>query len=208
MVHATSESERARRLKNLAWFLPLIGGILASAVLVFLPPTETRLWAVRGMLVRAVAIGMLLQTVLAVVLLFCRAWLKTLLSAGAAVVLFFVTVFAMLIGGPAPDFVAQKTADAVGVRHERLVCLGGCLTRESTVVFRLDGEFTPPDGFVPVPDPSDVRGMVTRTLERFGQAMTNAPSCRILKRNLDCSTILAVETPAGWLFVYFGNATL
>ena len=195
-------------MKNLAWFLPLIGGILASAVLVFLPPTETRLWAVRGMLVRAVAIGMLLQTVLAVVLLFCRAWLKTLLSAVAAVVLFFVTVFAMLIGGPAPDFVAQKTADAAGAPQERLACLGGCLTRESTILFKLDGAWTPPPEFEPIHELSDIRGMVSRTLERLGQGSANAPSCRILKRNLDCSTILAVETPAGWRFVYYGNTAL
>ena len=50
--------------------------------------------------------------------------------------------------------------------------------------------------------------MVARILERFGRGPTPPPSCRVLKRSLDVSTILAVETAAGWYFVYFGNAAL
>ena len=195
-------------LKSLAWFSPLVGCILSCGALVFLPSTEMRLWPVRGMLVYAVAVGLLLQSVLTVALLFRRAWAKALLSAVAVGMLFLATAFAALIGGPVPDAVARKTADAAGVRQERLVCLGGSLTRESTVLFRLDGAFSPPPGFEPVPGPSDIRGMVARTLERFGRGPTPPPSCRVLKRSLDVSTILAVEAPAGWYFVYFGNAAL
>ena len=127
----------------------------------------------------------------------CVAWFAPL--AGG------ILACAALIGGPVPDAVAQKTADAAGAPQERLACLGGCLTRESTILFKLDGAWTPPPEFEPIHELSDIRGMVSRTLERLGQGSANAPSCRILKRNLDCSTILAVETPAGWYLVHYGN---
>lgn len=203
-----TETVRVNRFKGVACFSPLAGGILSCVALVFLPSTEMRLWPVRGMLVYAVAVGLLVQIVLTVALLFRRAWAKALLSAVAAGVLFFATVFVLLIGGPVPDAVARRTADAVGVPQERLACLGGCLTRESTILFKLDGALVPPPEFEPIPDLPDIRGRVSRTLARFGQDSANAPSCRILKRNLDASTVLAVETPSGWFVVYYGNFVL
>ena len=194
------------RLRALAWFSPLAVGILSCAALNFLPSTEMRLWPVRGMFVYAVVTALLLQIVLVAVLLFRRAWPKALLSSAAVGMLLLATVFAALIGGSVPDSVARKTADATGVQREHLVCLGGSLARESVVLFRLDGALSPSPEFEPIPDSSDIRGMVTRMLERFGQSSGDLPSCRILKRNQGVNTILAIETPAGWYLVYYGNA--
>ena len=118
--------------------------------------------------------------------------------------LFFATVLSALMVGPTIETVQKKVVSTIGVTPSELVCVGGNLRRESTILFRYNGSapFTNMGELVSVKD-QDV-GIVLGVLERMNVKVSNDMPIKVLKFPLEFDTIYCVICGKEQWIVFFG----
>ncbi len=121
---------------------------------------------------------LLVQIVIVLGFLAIRKWLMSIVTVGLILLLFFVTVLSALMVGPTIETVQKKVVSTIGVTPSELVCVGGNLRRESTILFRYNGSapFTNMGELVSAKD-QDV-GIVLGVLERMNVKVSPPPTLR------------------------------
>ena len=113
-----------------------------------------------------------------------------------------------LTTGPALEAVQKKVASTIGVTPSELVCVGGNLCRESTILFRHDGSAPFTNMGEPVsPKDQDV-GIVLEVLERMNVKVSNDMPIKVLKFPLEFDTIYCVICGKERWIVFFGMSVM
>jgi len=131
-------SRRIRSLCSFFWILPALYGVSASAVVFFFPClSNMKWWGFKLFLIKSIGYCWLFHLGISLWFLVRRAWNRCIGASLLVLLLFFSTLMAALVSSPNIETVRSKVADVTGIRTSSLVCIGGCLSRESKVVFKV-----------------------------------------------------------------------
>ena len=139
-------------------------------------------------------------------------WRKLLKGALVGVGLFFIVgqllYMLLLHAGPSVETVRQKVADAMGVPSLGLVYVGGCLRRESSVLFRHEGNSPLMGKYEEVSPKSQTYEIVMDFLKRMNVNMDMDASIKILKFPLEFDTVFCVICGKERWVVFYGTAVM
>lgn len=132
-----------QKLLTISYVL-IVAFILAAFIAIeFLPATDMRMWGIRSFAYQSLCWCCLVYPVIVIgFLLMCK-----LRKFFIALILAIPLIAALLLGsisiGPSIRWVREKAAGAIGIPIDELVCIGGRLSRESTVVFEVNDGLSP-----------------------------------------------------------------
>ena len=139
-------------------------------------------------------------------------WRKLLKGALVGVGLFFIVgqllYMLLLHAGPSVETVRQKVADAMGVPSLGLVYVGGCLRRESSVLFRHEGNSSLMGKYEEVSPKSQTYEIVMDFLKRMNVNMDMDASIKILKFPWEFDTVVCVICVKERWVVFYGTAVM
>lgn len=194
----------------------LLGGLLfvvtyafvAVVCIEFLSASNVRFWNVRSLMLQSLGWCLLVQIVIVLGFLAIRKWMMSIVTVGLIMLLFFATVLSALMVGPTIETVQKKVVSTIGVTPSELVCVGGNLRRESTILFRYNGSapFTNMGELVSIKD-QDV-GIVLGVLERMNVKVSNDMPIKVLKFPLEFDTIYCVICGKERWIVFFGMSVM
>ena len=114
----------------------------------------------------------------------------------------------LLHAGPSVETVRQKVADAMGVPSLGLVYVGGCLRRESSVLFRHEGNSSLMGKYEEVSPKSQTYEIVMDFLKRMNVNMDMDASIKILKFPLEFDTVFCVICGKERWVVFYGMSVM
>ena len=114
----------------------------------------------------------------------------------------------LLHAGPSVETVRLKVADAMGVPSLGLVYVGGCLRRESSVLFRHEGNSSLMGKYEEVSPKSQTYEIVMDFLKRMNVNMDMDASIKILKFPLEFDTVFCVICGKERWVVFYGMSVM
>ena len=137
-------SRRTPGLCSFIWMWPALYGVTASAVVFFFPClSNMKWWGFKLFLIKSIGYCWLFHLGISLWFLVCRAWHRFIGASLLVLLLFVSTLMVALVSGPDIETVRSKVADVTGIRTSGLLCIGGRLSRESTVVFEVKDGISP-----------------------------------------------------------------
>ena len=132
----------------------------------------------------------------------------TLVGVGLFLIVGQLLYMLLLHAGPSVETVRQKTAAAMGVPSLGLVYVGGCLRRESSVLFRHEGNSSLMGKYEEVSPKSQTYEIVMDFLKRMNVNMDMDASIKILKFPLEFDTVFCVICGKERWVVFYGMSVM
>ena len=183
--------------------------LIASVGIEFLPATDMRMWGIRSFAYKSLCWCCLVYIGIVIGFLLIRKWGSFFMSVIFAVPLIGVLLLESVSIGPSIRWVREKTANVTGIPFAELVCIGGRLSRESRVVFKVKDEILPKMIAKEVEQQDGtLRAIVIRTLS-FVKVDVSVNSKIIIKKFYDdFNTIYMVNIEGGTYLIFFGQSEM
>lgn len=198
----------SHRFVFLLWMLAIICTTTAIIGLVAMPSSDMRLWGVRLLIFKSLGWSVLIHLSLAVLFLLLRKWISAISTLLLSLLFFGATLIAGLTIGPDLKTVRQKVSALTGVTTSELECVGGRLSRESVVVFKVAGIAPFSDVGEEISDETNIRSVLVGVLRSLRIHPTEPTVKDIKKFPMEFNTVFALCTNDGWWIVFFGNAIM
>ena len=139
-------------------------------------------------------------------------WGKLVKAALVGVGLFFIAgqllYMLLLHAGPSVETVRQKTAAAIGVPTSELVYVGGCLRRESSVLFHHEGEMPFASEHVEIPPDGQTFETIINFLKNMNVTVDKDATIKVFKFPMEFDTVFCVVCGNERWIVFYGNIVM
>lgn len=190
------------------WMLAIIYTTMAIIGFETMPPSDMRLWGVRLVIFKSLGWCCLVHLGLAVLLLLLRKWLSAISALLLSLLFFGITLIEGLTIGPDLKTVRQKVSALTGVSTSDLECVGGHLSRESVIVFKVAGIAPFSDVGEEISNEANIRPVLVGVLRSLRVLPTEPMVKEIKKFPMEFNTVFALCTNDEWWIVFFGNAVM
>lgn len=198
----------AYRLLFRCWLFVVIYTIVAVIGLEFMPRSNMRLWSVRSLVFQSLGWCSLAHLGIMLGFLVMRKWLTSVVALGLFFLLFVATLIVGLTVGPSIETVHEKVAVTMGIPSSELVCIGGQLQRESTVLFHREGD-TPFTGkYEEISAKNQDREIVMGVLEWMNVQIDKGTPIKVFKFPLEFDTIYCIICGKDQWVVFFGMSVM
>ena len=182
--------------------------VAAVAAIECVPSSDMRFWNIRVLIFRSLGWCCLVHLGIVLTFLVMRKWLKSVLALGLLLLLFAAILIEGLTIGPDIDTVRRITAEVTGIQAPNLVCVGGRLSRESIVVFKVNGNTLLNKVYEEVPPESNTRQILIKELDLQNVHPSWSSQTKVLKFSMEFNTVFAMSSGDEWWIVFFGNAVM
>ena len=195
-----------KRTLSVLWLVPLLIGLLSSAVVYWMDSSIMSLWRFRVPLANCIAMC-LLGHCIATVWLFLRRHLRNgFISLAILPFFLFIAFLVALTLGPGIDTVTAKVSAVTAVPQSEIKCLGGNLRRESNLIFELPKSTQLRKDGADIVDANVILPYLKRTADRLNVPMSK--HCTILRFRLEFDTIFVVEDASDRLAFFYGMVVM
>ena len=122
---------------NYWWYMPVLLGTLSFVIVLLCGSTTKSFWNIRSFAANCIAVCILGHFMVMLWMFIRKQWRNFLVTVIMSPFILFITFTASLIVGPSIESVTEKVALALSIPKHKMKCLGGRLSRESTVVFEI-----------------------------------------------------------------------
>lgn len=199
---------RVDRLIFLGWIFAMTYAIAAIAGIEILSTTDMRVWKFRMSIFQSLGWCCLVHIGLTFIFLAMRKWVSAICASVFLSLFFSATVIEGLTMGPNLDMVRQEIANATGSSPLSLECIGGRLSREAVIVFKIIGNAPINDAGEIVPVHSNMRTILADTLRSVDVHSEEPSSMEIKKIPMGFNTVFALCTSQGRWMIFFGNTVM
>ena len=194
-----------RHLAN-AWLLPMAIGACAFLFAFFSNPTSMAFWKPRMYAANCIA-ACLLAHVIAMLWLFLRKrWKIGFVALGALPIFVFGAFIVLMSVGPDLDIVRTKVSTAASVPISKLVCRGGCLARESTIIFEANDDATINTELATIVSDDTTLSRIKNCALEFNVPLSG--DFKAWRFTLDYDNIVVVKDDVKWLLIFFGMSSM
>lgn len=190
------------------WILAIICTIMAIIGLESMSPSDMRFWDVRLLIFKSLGWCCLIHLGLAVLFLLMRRWISAISAILLSLLFLGVTLIEGLTIGPDLKMVRQEISALTGVTTSELECVGGRLSRESVVVFKVAGIAPFSDVGEEISNETTIRSVLIGVLRSSRVYPTELTVKEIKKFPMEFNTVFALCTNDGWWIIFFGNAVM
>lgn len=131
------------KLLSMCCVIVVVFALTAFVGIEFLPASNMRMWGIRSFAYQSLGWSCLVHSGIVLGFLLMRKWRKLFMALGLAIPLIAAFLLGSFSIGPSIQWVREKTAYATGIPFAELVCIGGRLSRESKVVFKVKDGISP-----------------------------------------------------------------
>lgn len=190
------------------WILAIICTIMAIIGLESMSPSDMRFWDVRLLIFKSLGWCCLIHLGLAVLFLLMRRWISAISAILLSLLFLGVTLIEGLTIGPDLKMVRQEISALTGVTTSELECVGGRLSRESVVVFKVAGVAPFNNVGEEISNETTIRSVLIGVL-RSSRVYPTEPTVKEIKKfPMEFNTVFALCTNDGWWIIFFGNAVM
>ena len=124
-------------INNYWWYMPGLLGMLSFAIVLLCGSTTKSFWNIRTFAANCIAVCTSGHFMVMLWMFIRKQWRKGLVTVIMSPFILFVAFTTSLIVGPSIESVTEKVALALSIPKHKMKCLGGRLSRASTVVFEI-----------------------------------------------------------------------
>ena len=195
-----------KRFLSILWLMPLLVGLLSSAVVYLMDSSIMSLWWLRVHLANCIAMCLLGHCIATICLFLRRHWRNGFISLAMLPFFLFIAFLVALTLGPDIDTVTEKVSAVTAVPQSEIKCLGGNLCRESNLVFKLSKNTQLSKDGADIVDANVILPYLKRTADRLNVPMSK--HCTILRFRLEFDTIFVVEDASARLAFFYGMVVM
>ena len=132
----------------------------------------------------------------------------TLVGVGLFLIVGQLLYMLLLHAGPSVETVRQKTAAAMGVPPLELVYVGGCLRRESRVLFHQDGDTPFAGEYEEIPPDGQTFEITMSFLKEMNVNTDKDATVKVFKFPMEFDTVFCVVCGKERWIIFYGNMVM
>ena len=190
------------------WLLPICMGLAAFAFAYCADPSEISLWRLRTYAGNCIAMCFLVHGISTLWLFMRRRWRNGFIALAVVPVFLAIALLAAFAIGPDIESVKARVSALVSVPQVEIKCMGGCLRRESEILFHIESSAPLEGEYEELQPKGQIFETVLGFLRRMNVDVDKDARIKVFKFPMEFDTVFCIVCGRERWIIFYGNIVM